>query len=108
FQSPLHPSHPPRRRAIGPACGYFATRESCADSCGAVINCVVVVTGLVPVTPLRRARCLPKRDGREIPREDGASRLFARPTHSLPFEIAFLGHQDLALAGMVRLADDAF
>jgi hypothetical protein len=29
-----------------------------------------VVTGLVPVTPLRRAQCLPDRDGRDKPGHD--------------------------------------
>jgi hypothetical protein len=30
----------------------------------------VVVTGLVPVTPLREARCQPKRDGQDKPGHD--------------------------------------
>jgi hypothetical protein len=32
----------------------------------------IVVTGLVPVTSLRLARCLPKRDGQDEPGHDTA------------------------------------
>ena len=41
---------------------------------------MLVITGLVPVISLRRARCVPERDGRVKPGHDKDNQSFARST----------------------------